>query len=172
MRGCQRTDDNAMRTVLVIDDNHAVGTALELVFGLREIRTLNAHSPAEGLALLEREDVDLVVQDMNFTADTTSGQEGVALFRAIREQHPDLPIVLLTAWTHLETAVELVKAGAADYLAKPWDDARLLTTVRNLLELRQARAEAQALRAQKRQAREALAGQFDLRGIVYESEAV
>jgi DNA-binding NtrC family response regulator len=65
-----------------------------------------------------------------------------------------------------------VKAGAADYIAKPWDDARLLTTVRNLLDLRSARAEAQALRAQRRQARETLAGQFDLRGIVYESEAM
>ena len=118
-----------MRTVLVIDDNPAVGTAL----GLREIRTLVAYSPDEGLAVLEREDVDVVVQDMNFSADTTSGEEGVALFRAIRAGHPDLPIILLTAWTHLETAVELVKAGAADYLAKPWDDPKLLAAVENLL---------------------------------------
>jgi DNA-binding NtrC family response regulator len=78
----------------------------------------------------------------------------------------------LTAWTHLETAVELVKAGAADYIAKPWDDARLLTSVRNLLDLRKARAEAQALRAQRRAARETLAEQFDLCGIVYESETM
>ena len=90
--------------------------------------------------MLAREHVDLVVQDMNFSADTTSGEEGVALFRAIREQHPDLPVILLTAWTHLETAVELVKAGAADYLAKPWDDAKLLATVENLLELSEAHA--------------------------------
>lgn len=122
-----------MRTVLVIDDNPAVGTALELLLGLREIRTLVALGPDEGLDLIEREDVDLVVQDMNFAADTTSGEEGVALFRAIRERHPDLPIILLTAWTHLETAVELVKAGAADYLAKPWDDHKLQATVENLL---------------------------------------
>jgi len=171
MRGCQRTDDNAMRTVLVIDDNHAVGTALELVFGLCEIRTLNAHSPAEGLALLEREDVDLVVQDMNFTADTTSGQEGVALFRAIREQHPDLPIVLLTAWTHLETAVELVKAGAADYLAKPWDDHKLLATVENLLELSEATREVARLREERRRRRKALDAKYDLRGLVFASTA-
>ncbi len=104
----------------MIDDNPAVGTALDLLLGLREIRTLIAHSPDEGIAVLAREDVDLVIQDMNFSTDTTSGEEGVALFRAIREQHPDLPIVLLTAWTRLETAIELVKAGAADYLAKPW----------------------------------------------------
>ena len=106
-----------MRTVLVIDDNPAVATALDVLFGLREIRTLIAPGPEQGLEMLLREDVDVVVQDMNFTADTTSGEEGVALFRAIRERHPDLPIVLLTAWTHLETAVELVRDGAADYMA-------------------------------------------------------
>ena len=99
--------------------------------------------------MLAREDVDLVVQDMNFSADTTSGEEGVALFRAIRAQHPDLPVILLTAWTQLETAVELVKAGAADYLAKPWDDHKLLATVENLLELSEsdARGRAPARRA-------------------------
>ena len=52
----------------------------------------------------------------------------MALFRAIRARHPDLPVILLTAWTHLDAAVDLVKAGAADYLAKPWDDERLLAT--------------------------------------------
>ena len=171
MRGPPRTDDNAMRTVLVIDDNHAVGTALELVFGLREIETLVAHSPGEGLDVLAREDVDLVVQDMNFSADTTSGQEGVALFRAIREQHPDLPIVLLTAWTHLETAVELVKAGAADYLAKPWDDHKLLATVENLLELSEATREIARVRDERRKRRKALDAKYDLRGLVFASTA-
>jgi DNA-binding NtrC family response regulator len=171
MRGRERNENNAMRTVLVIDDNHAVGTALELVFGLREIRTLIGHSPPEGLAVLAREDVDLVVQDMNFSADTTSGQEGVALFRAIREQHPDLPIVLLTAWTHLETAVELVKAGAADYLAKPWDDHKLLATVENLLELSEATREVARLRDERRTRRKALDAKYDLRGLIFASTA-
>jgi len=160
-----------MRTVLVIDDNHAVGTALELVFGLREIRTRVAYSPADGLDVLAREDIDLVVQDMNFTADTTSGEEGVALFRAIREQHPDLPIVLLTAWTHLETAVELVKAGAADYLAKPWDDHKLLATVENLLELSEATREVARIRDERRRRRKALDAKYDLRGLVFASTA-
>ncbi len=124
-----------MRTVLIIDDNPAVGEALSLALSLREIRPYVALTPEDGLAALEREKIDVVIQDMNFTADTTSGEEGVALFRAIRRRYPDLPVILLTAWTHLETAVELVKAGAADYLAKPWDDAKLLATVENLLEL-------------------------------------
>ena len=112
-------------TLLVIDDNPSVAAALDVLFSLHDYRTLKASSPEEGLALLSAESVDLVIQDMNFTQDTTSGEEGEALFKAIREAHPDLPVILLTAWTHLEAAVDLVKAGAADYLAKPWDDAKL-----------------------------------------------
>ena len=160
-----------MRTILVIDDNPTVGTALEMLFGLREIRTLVAQSPDEGLAVLAREEVDLVVQDMNFSADTTSGEEGVALFRAIRDLHADLPIVLLTAWTHLETAIELVKAGAADYLAKPWDDHKLSATVENLLELSEATREVSRYRGERRRRRKTLDARYDLRGLVFASAA-
>src|SRR5690348_7478609 len=102
-----------MPTVLVIDDNPAVATALEVLFSLRDLRTVGADSPAAGLAVLGREPIDVVIQDMNFRADTTSGEEGAELFRAIRARHPDMPVILLTAWTQLESAVELVKAGAA-----------------------------------------------------------
>src|SRR5688572_13516747 len=108
-----------MPTVLVIDDNPSIATALDVLLSLHEIETLHAASPEAGLAMLEREPVDLVLQDMNFAADTTGGEEGRALYHQIRERHPDLPVILLTAWTHLDTAVELIKAGAADYVAKP-----------------------------------------------------
>ncbi len=161
-----------MPTVLIIDDKPAVGAALSTLLSLRDIRALVAASPAEGLALLAREPVDLVIQDMNFSADTTSGDEGVALFRALRERAPDLPVILLTAWTRLEAAVQLVKAGAADYLAKPWDDAKLLASVENLLELAEASGELARTRRQRRQRREALAQRADLAGLVYESEAM
>ena len=81
--------------------------------------------------------------------------------------------MLLTAWTNLETAVELVKAGAADYLAKPWDNARLVTTVRNLLQLHAALTRgARAAGARRPLARASCAAQFDLRGIVYRSAAM
>ncbi|ALN56052.1 C4-dicarboxylate transport transcriptional regulatory protein DctD [Lysobacter enzymogenes] len=159
-----------MRTVLVIDDNPAVGTALDLLFGLRDIRVLTAQSPQQGLDLLAREDIGLVLQDMNFTADTTSGQEGVALFRAIRARHPDLPIILLTAWTHLDIAVDLAKAGAADYLAKPWDDQKLLASVENLLELGASTREVSRLHEQRRRAVRELEARYDLRGLVFASE--
>ena len=160
-----------MSTVLVIDDNHAVITALETLFSLHDIRTLGADSPEAGLEVLERGGIDLVISDMNFRADTTSGEEGVALFRQIRARNPDMPVILLTAWTHLEAAVELVKAGAADYQGKPWDDQKLLTCVNNLLELAQTRQALTEHRAGERSRHEALATQHDLRGLVWADPA-
>jgi DNA-binding NtrC family response regulator len=161
-----------MPTVLVIDDNPAVATALEILFSLRDIATVWADSPAAGLAALERGGIDVVVQDMNFRADTTSGDEGRALYRAIRARSAELPVILLTAWTQLESAVELVKAGATDYLQKPWDDAKLLATVANLLELSTAKQELARRRASDDRAREGLAKKYDLRGAVFADPAM
>lgn len=160
-----------MPTILIIDDNPAVGTALEVLFSLHDIRCLRAESPEQGLAMLAQAPVDLVVQDMNFVADTTSGDEGVALFHRIREAHPDLPVILLTAWTHLEAAVELIKAGAADYLAKPWDDRKLMATVNNLLELGEARSQLAQAKRSERQRRSTLEREFDLRGTLFADPA-
>jgi DNA-binding NtrC family response regulator len=161
-----------MPTVLIIDDNSSIAVALDVLFSLHDIDTLRAASPEEGLALLEQRSsaIDLVIQDMNFTADTTSGEEGVALFRAIRKRYPDLPVILLTAWTHLDAAVDLIKAGAADYLSKPWDDNRLIATVTNLIELGQAnRALAQRMQSELRQRRDL--ERHDLRGMVWHDPA-
>jgi DNA-binding NtrC family response regulator len=155
-----------MPSILIIDDNASVATALEVLFSLHDIEAVHALSPDAGLAMLEQQPVDLVIQDMNFTEDTTSGEEGEALFQQIRARHPDLPVILLTAWTHLSSAVDLVKAGAADYLAKPWDDRKLLTTVNNLLELSEARRELDRRRAREQRDRTALETRYDLRGAV------
>jgi DNA-binding NtrC family response regulator len=159
-----------MPNILIIDDNDAVRTALDVLLSLQGHRVVTASAPAEGLRLAAG--VDLVIQDMNFRKEATSGEEGIALFHAMRAQQPLLPIILLTAWTSLETAVELVKAGAADYLAKPWDDARLLTTVRNLLELRRLASESERAAQRRAESRAALAQKFDLCGLVFESEAM
>ena len=113
-----------MAVILIIDDNDGVRTALDVLLTIQGYRVIAASNPQDGLRALSLNAVDLVIQDMNFRKEATTGEEGVVLFRTVRERYPSIPIVLLTAWTHLETAVELVKAGAADYLAKPWDDAR------------------------------------------------
>jgi DNA-binding NtrC family response regulator len=160
------------RTLLVIDDNDAVRTALDVLLTLEGARVECVATAREGLERVARGGIDLVIQDMNFQREATSGDEGIALFRALRAAQPDLPVVLLTAWTHLETAVELVKAGAADYLAKPWDNARLVTTVRNLLQLKAALAAEQERLARVDRSHAELAAKFDLRGIVYRSAAM
>ena len=160
-----------MPTLLIIDDNPAVATALDVLFSLHGIDAVTADGPEAGLARLRQGGIDLVLQDMNFHADTTSGDEGVALFHAIREREPDLPVILLTAWTHLESAVGLVRAGAADYVAKPWDDRKLLATVNNLLELSEARSELARHHLGERRRREALAQGNDLCGMVYADPA-
>ena len=159
-----------MQTVLIVDDNDAVRTALDMLFSLHDLNVVSAPGADEALAALDANVIDLVVQDMNFSSDTTSGEEGIELFRRLREQEPDLPVILLTAWTDLETAVELVKAGAADYVAKPWDDVKLVTTARNLLELREASQRSRQLSASRSASRRKLESRFDLCGIVYESE--
>jgi DNA-binding NtrC family response regulator len=160
-----------MPTLLIIDDNPGIRTALRVLFELHEFDVQEASSPAEAIAqvkALGAGGIDAALQDMNFESDTTNGEEGVQLFHALRSVDADLPIVLLTAWTHLEHAVALVRAGAADYLQKPWQDDRLVTTVNNLIELRDAqRGQLRANQALRRQRTE-LSG-LDLRGMVLAS---
>lgn len=160
-----------MPSILIIDDNAAVATALSVLLSLHDIRSVSADSPQAGLNVLAREPIDLVIQDMNFQTDTTSGEEGVALFKQIRANQPDLPVILLTAWTHLEAAVELIKAGASDYLAKPWDDRKLIATINNLLELGESRQQLVQASRGERQRRSALERAFDLRGTIYADPA-
>ncbi|PRC94623.1 sigma-54-dependent transcriptional regulator [Solimicrobium silvestre] len=160
-----------MANILIIDDNHSVAIALEVLLSLHDISTVKASSPEQGLAILQHTPVDLVIQDMNFTADTTSGEEGVQLFQQIRQRYPDLPVILLTAWTHLGAAVELIKAGAADYLAKPWDDLRLITTVQNLLELGESNRVLQHKITRERKQKRTLEQSFDLRNFVWQDSA-
>ena len=129
-------------TILVIDDNPAVATALEVLFSLHDIAhargDLAAGRPGAARARADRPGG----AGHELPAPTPPrARKAWRCSRAIRARHPDLPVILLTAWTQLESAVDLVKAGAADYLAKPWDDRKLLATVNNLLELSEARRE-------------------------------
>ena len=151
--------------VLVVDDQPAVVTALGVLFDLHDIPNLGVATPVEARRVAARETLGAVVMDMNFSPHVTSGDEGVELFHALREIDPELPIVVITAWASLEAAVDLVKAGAADYLEKPWQDERLVEAVRNLVELRKARRE-------NCRRRSTLAEDSELCGIVYRSPAM
>lgn len=130
-----------MDKVLVVDDNPAVMEALSLLLEIHGFEVVTTADPSQAVQIVNYQNIVLVIQDMNFSADTTSGDEGKALFNELRTLNPHLPIILITAWTELEQAIELVKSGAADYVAKPWDDQKLITTIKNLVELGQAKAQ-------------------------------
>ena len=161
----QRTHRAPAGTVLIVEDQPAVARALMLLLDIHGIDAEVASSADDAVRAVGRGDIDVVLQDMNFTPGATSGDEGMALFRRLRQIDTAIPVVLLTAWTSLESAVQMVKEGAADYLAKPWNDEKLLTIVTALLESRRRDRE-------RRGSRAALARSFDLRGIVYESAAM
>ena len=161
-----------MQKVLIADDQPAVCTALELLFELHGIPTLLAGTPDRALEFVAHEDIGVVLQDMNFRRDATSGDEGVALMRKIRQLDPDVPIVLMTAFTSLEAAVQLVKEGATDYIAKPWDNTKLVASVKSLLRLRELQQENTRITALALRSQRALARRYDLRGLVYASAAM
>lgn len=154
-----------MLKLLVIDDNQPICQALQTLFALQGYQVQCATSAEQAWQLLAADPIDLILQDMNFSAGQMQGEQGKTLFYQLRQQYPQIPIVLMTAWTQLEMVVELIKAGATDYIAKPWDDARLLLTVANALKLKQL-SEQQQRAEQQRQA--AFAGK-DLCGLVFAS---
>ncbi len=161
-----------MTNILVLDDNPAVLTSLQILFALNGLPCITSEYPSHALELIKQGRVSLVIADMNFQRETTSGEEGKRFFYAARALNPDLPIILLTGWADLASAVELVKAGAADYLAKPWDDQKLLFAVNNLLELNELASQQREQALERQQRRQALENKFDLAGVVYQSDAI
>jgi DNA-binding NtrC family response regulator len=140
--------------ILIADDQADVLEALRLLLEDDGHAVTPAASPAEALARLETQDFDLALLDLNYTRDTTSGQEGLDLLERIRAIDGSLPIVIMTAWSSVPIAVEAMRRGARDYIEKPWDDDRLLACVRTQIELRRAvrrseRAEEAAGRLQR-----------------------
>ncbi len=158
--------------VLVIDDNPDITKALTVMLNLEGIDCDSAHSPKSGLEKIANKKYNLVIQDMNFSEDMTSGKEGSALFNQIREIDSDLPIIIITAWTHVESAVALVKQGAADYIGKPWDEDKLLVTIKNLIELDELRLENQSLYSARNQSDQQLRQEYDLCGVRYRCETM
>ena len=124
--------------VLIADDQADVVEALRLLLKAEGYRTVTAHVPEGVVALLEREQADAALIDLNYTRDTTSGREGLDLLSRIRALDPTLPVIVMTAWGSVEKAVDAMRLGARDFVEKPWDNARLLTTLRTQVELGRA----------------------------------
>ncbi|MDH3271212.1 MAG: sigma-54 dependent transcriptional regulator [Gemmatimonadota bacterium] len=139
-----------MSRVLVADDQPDVLEALRILLKAEGIEAVTASSPAEVCEAVEREELDLALIDLNYTRDTTSGREGLDLLTELRELDATLPIVVMTAWGSVEGAVEAMRRGARDYIEKPWDNDRLLTTIRTQVELAKALRRSQMLEGENR----------------------
>ncbi len=122
-------------TILIVDDNASILTAMRyLLDGIFE-RILMLEQPDDILKLMAQEDVDIVLLDMNYTLGVNTGQEGLFWLRAIRKQHPQTPVVLLTAYADVSLAVRGLKSGAADFITKPWDNDELLRKLKDVLDM-------------------------------------
>jgi len=134
--------------LLIADDQAHVLEALQLLLKLEGYRLHTARSPGEALAELACETFDAVLIDMNYSRDTTSGAEGLALLRQVLASDSHLPVVVMTAWGNIELAVEAMRLGARDFVQKPWENARLLTILRTQVALSQALRRTRTLEAE------------------------
>jgi DNA-binding NtrC family response regulator len=125
--------------ILVADDQADILSALKLLLKREGFEVATASSPAGVLDITAREHVDVALVDLNYSRDTTSGEEGVALVEQLHRLHPELPVVVMTAWASVEVAVQAMRNGANDFLEKPWNNQRLLSVLRNQVHLAEAR---------------------------------
>ena len=119
---------------LIADDQPDVLAALRLLLKGAGFQTEAADSPAAVLKAIEQERFDLVLMDLNYARDTTSGKEGLDLISRIQALDDELPIVVMTAWATVDLAVESMRLGVRDFVQKPWENSRLLRKLRTQIE--------------------------------------
>ncbi len=141
---------DSMPKILIADDQPDVITALRMLLKGEGYQAESATSPAGVLQAIEARDFDVLLMDLNYTRDTTSGGEGLDLLSRIQQLDGGLPVVVMTAWGSVELAVEAMRRGARDFVQKPWDNSRLLAILRNQIELGQALRKGQRLEAENR----------------------
>jgi DNA-binding NtrC family response regulator len=128
----------ARAKILICDDQPEILSAITLVCSAEGMQCATVNSPDAVLPKLAEEEFDLLLMDMNYHQERTGGQEGLNLLRAVHQNDPSLPIVVMTAWGSIPLAVQAVQLGAKDFLQKPWENERLLSILRNQIELREA----------------------------------
>lgn len=121
-------------TIVVVDDNPAILTALRICLDSTFERVITLASPDSLPATLQQEKASIVLMDMNFTLGMNSGQEGLTWLRTLRHLHPQLPVVLITAYADVQLAVKCLKADASDFVTKPWDNDELLRTLKDAVD--------------------------------------
>ena len=139
---------NSAARILIADDQTDVLEALRLLLKGEGYRTETVNAPAKTLAAVEGGEFDVVLMDLNYARDTTSGQEGLDLLARIQALDSALPVVVMTAWANVDLAVEAMRRGARDFVQKPWDNARLAAIIRNQVELGKALRKGQRLEAE------------------------
>ncbi len=132
--------------VLIVDDNINILTALVQLLEPEFERVISVDDPEQIPGVLQIEDIDVVLLDMNFDQGSNSGDEGIYWLEKILAKDPDIVVVLITAYGSINLAIECIKKGALDFLLKPWDNDKLLTTIKSGLELRQSRKLVRSLR--------------------------
>ena len=144
MAACSTPDVAISPRVLIAEDQPEVIEAIRLVLKQEGIHCEAVTSPEAALAALSSQEFDLVLMDLNYTRDTTSGSEGLELLNRLQQENSSVPIIVMTAWGSVEVAVEAMRRGACDFIQKPWDNWRLLGLVRNQLERGQQVVSAEA----------------------------
>ncbi len=142
---------NTRYRVLVADDQLDVLKTLKLLLQGEGFDVETANSPQAALEVARRQHFDLALIDLNYTRDTTSGQEGLELLAALRQIDQDAPVVVMTAWSTVAVAVNAMHEGASDFIEKPWKNQRLLSILKNQARLGSALKEQKRLRASRRQ---------------------
>src|SRR5262245_54053449 len=140
-----RTPKQSSELILIVDDDQSVTTSLALLLKQAGYRSQSVSSPAEALERIASENYHLVLQDMNFSRKTT-GEEGLELLKQIKVRRPNLPVILMTAWGSISLAVTGIRAGASDFVTKPWTHQQILQSVKTALGL----AATSSTRAQER----------------------
>src|SRR6516165_11469936 len=136
--------------VLIADDQPDVLEALRLLLKSEGFVTESAASPSGILGAVEARDFDVILMDLNYARDTTSGEEGLDLLNRLQALDGTLPVVVMTAWGSVELAVEAMRRGARDFIQKPWENARLLAILRTQAELSRALRQGMRLEAENR----------------------
>ena len=137
-----------MPRILIADDQADVLAALRLLLKGDRFEIETASSPAGVIKAINSRDLDVVLIDLNYARDTTSGSEGMDLLTRIQTIDPTLPVIVMTAWGSVDLAVEAMRRGARDFIQKPWDNARLLAAVLTQVELAEALRRGQRLEAE------------------------
>jgi len=143
--------------ILIADDDPSIVAALRLFLKSEGFKVTTASSPAEAVFFVKQNDIDLALIDLNYHADTTSGQEGINLTEQLASLDENLAIVCMTGWASVEIAVEVMKAGAGDFVEKPWENERLLTVITNQLKLREQKLQNQVLNQENQNLKSELA---------------